>query len=164
MGPRMLPCGTPAVTVLEEEQHPSMTTHFLRPFRWLRSKSSWWPHIPETFSFVRRRPWSIQPCCSVFVLVKEQAVDQSNEGGLGGVKFAESGLEAFSYIQTVWKAAKLQNKNLSSKSALLIPTLSATVFHSTNLFLFSRHHIPTNSVAPFSAYKPTHNPQFLQSL
>ena len=32
------------------------------------------------------------------------------------------------------------------------------------LFLFSRHHIPTNSVAPFSAYKPTHNPQFLQSL
>ena len=30
--------------------------------------------------------------------------------------------------------------------------------------LFSRHHIPTNGVAPLSAYKPTHNPQFLQSL
>ena len=39
-----------------------------------------------------------------------------------------------------------------------------SAFHLTNLFLFSRHHIPTNSVAPFSAYKPTHNPQFLQSL
>ena len=36
--------------------------------------------------------------------------------------------------------------------------------HLTNLFLFSRHHIPTNGVAPLSAYKPTHNPQFLQSL
>ena len=28
----------------------------------------------------------------------------------------------------------------------------------------SRHRAPTNSVAPLSAYKPTHNPQFLQSL
>ena len=36
--------------------------------------------------------------------------------------------------------------------------------HSTNLFLFSRHHIPTNNVAPLSTYKPTHNPQLLQSL
>ena len=34
----------------------------------------------------------------------------------------------------------------------------------SNLFLFSRHHTPTNSVTPLSAYKPTHNPQFLQSL
>ena len=39
-----------------------------------------------------------------------------------------------------------------------------TSLHSTNLFLFSRHPIPTNSVAPLSAYKPKHNPQFLQSL
>ena len=39
-----------------------------------------------------------------------------------------------------------------------------SAFHFTNLFLFSRHHIHTNSVAPFSAYKPTHYPQFLQSL
>ena len=46
----------------------------------------------------------------------------------------------------------------------LIPTESTSVVHSTNLFLFSHHHIPTNSVAPLSAYKPTHNPQFLQSL
>ena len=54
-------------------------------------------------------------------------------------------------------------KNLSSKSALLIPTVSTSAFHSTNLFLCSRHRIPTR-VAPFSAYKPTDNPQFLQSL
>ena len=61
------------------------------------------------------------------------------------------------YIQAVRKAAKPQNKNLSFKSALLIPTVSAkSAFHSTSLFLFSRHHIPTNSVAPFSAYKPSH--------
>ena len=40
-----------------------------------------------------------------------------------------------------------------------IPTESTSVFHSTNLFLFSRHHIPTNGVAPLAAYKPTHNPQ-----
>ena len=37
-------------------------------------------------------------------------------------------------------------------------TVSTNAFHSTNLFLFSRHHIPTNSVASFSAYKLTHNP------
>ena len=36
--------------------------------------------------------------------------------------------------------------------------------HRTYFQLFSRHHIPTNSGAPLSAYKPTHNPQFLQSL
>ena len=39
-----------------------------------------------------------------------------------------------------------------------------TLNPSTNLFLFSCHHIPTNSVAPLFAYKPTHNPKFLQSL
>ena len=55
-------------------------------------------------------------------------------------------------------------KNLSSKSAPLIPTELTSTFHLTNVFLFSRHHIPTNSVAPLSAYKLTHNPQFLQSL
>ena len=37
-------------------------------------------------------------------------------------------------------------------------------FHSANSFLFSRHHILTYSIAPFSAYKYTHNPQFLQFL
>ena len=52
------------------------------------------------------------------------------------------------------EAAKLWNKILSSKSALLIPTVSRSAFHSANLFLFSHHHIPTNSVAPFAAYKP----------
>ena len=37
-------------------------------------------------------------------------------------------------------------------------------FSSTNFFLFSHHHIPTNSVAPFCTYKATQNPKFLQSL
>ena len=73
-------------------------------------------------------------------------------------------LPAFPYIQAARKAAKHQNKNLSSKSTLLIPTVSTSASHSTNLFLFSRHHIPTNNVAPLSTYKPTHNPQLLQSL
>ena len=53
------------------------------------------------------------------------------------------------------ESRKTLEQNLSSKSALLIPTVSTGVFHSTNLFLFSRHHTPTNSIAPFSAYKPT---------
>ena len=71
---------------------------------------------------------------------------------------------AFPYIWEVRKVPKHDNKNLSSKSAFLIPTVSTSAFHSTNLFLFSRHHIPINSSASFSAYKPTHNPPFLQSL
>ena len=50
---------------------------------------------------------------------------------------------------------------LNSKTVLIFPTVSTSAFHSTNLFLFSRHHIPTNSVAPFSAYKHAHNPHFL---
>ena len=61
---------------------------------------------------------------------------------------------AFPYTLAVRKAAKHKNKNLSFKSALLIPTVSTSTFHSTNLFLFSRHHTPTDSVAPFSTYKP----------
>ena len=59
-------------------------------------------------------------------------------------------------------ARHLSLPNDSPNSALLIPTVSTSAFRSTNLF--SCHHISTNSVAPFSAYKPTHNPQFLQSL
>ena len=55
-------------------------------------------------------------------------------------------------------------KNLSSKSALLVPAVLTSTLHSPNFFMFSRHHIPTDSVAPFSAYKSTHNPQFLQLL
>ena len=70
---------------------------------------------------------------------------------------------AFPYILAVRKAARHYNKNLSSKSALLTPAVSTSAFDSTNLFLFSRHHIPTNSVTPFCAYKPTHNPQLLRS-
>ena len=38
--------------------------------------------------------------------------------------------------------------------------VSTRAFHSTNLFLFSSHHIPPNNIAPLSAYKhtQTHNP------
>ena len=32
------------------------------------------------------------------------------------------------------------------------------------ILFFSCYHVPTNSIAPFSAYKDTHNPQFLYSL
>ena len=46
------------------------------------------------------------------------------------------------------KAAKLQNKNLFFKSALL--TVLTNALHSTNLFsCFSRYQAPTNSVAPY---------------
>ena len=65
---------------------------------------------------------------------------------------------AFPYIQAVREAAR---KTLEKKIIFQIGTI--LLFHSTKLFLFSRHHIPTNSVAPFSAYQPTHNPQLLQS-
>ena len=71
---------------------------------------------------------------------------------------------AFPYISAVQKAAKLWYKNLSFQSAHLIPTVSTSALNSTNLFLFSRHHIPSKSIAPYSAYKHTQNPQFLQSL
>ena len=60
---------------------------------------------------------------------------------------------AFPQIQAVRKAGKLQNKNLSFKSASFIPTVSTSAFHSTNLILFSRYHILTNSVALFSTFK-----------
>ena len=62
-------------------------------------------------------------------------------------------------VEKAWFSVKL-----NSKTVLIFPTVSTSTFHSTNLFLFSRHHIPTNSVAPFSAYKHAHNPHFLQSL
>ena len=39
---------------------------------------------------------------------------------------------------------------------ILIPTVSTSAFHSINLFLYSRHHIYTKSVASFPAYKYTH--------
>ena len=73
-------------------------------------------------------------------------------------------LYLFPYSEAVWRAAKLQNKDLSFRLALFIPTVSMNALHSANLFLFSRHHIPTNSVPPFSSYKYTHNSQFLQQL
>ena len=59
-------------------------------------------------------------------------------------------------------------KTLEQKFIFQIGTLNThginERFHSTNLFLLSRLHIPTSSVAQFSTYKPTHKPQFLQSL
>ena len=51
---------------------------------------------------------------------------------------------------------KTPEQKLSFKQALLSPMVSMNAFHSANLFLFSHHHIPTNSIAPFSAYKITH--------
>ena len=61
------------------------------------------------------------------------------------------------------ESRKTQNKNLSSKSIFLIPTVSTSAFIQLILLVFSSPNSP-NSVAPPSAYKPTHNPQFLQSL
>ena len=55
------------------------------------------------------------------------------------------------------ESRKTIEQKLSSKSALLIPTVSTNAFHSTDPLLFSRHYVPTNSVAPLSAYKPTRN-------
>ena len=71
--------------------------------------------------------------------------------------------EAFNIWHSAGFLISRQFWKLSSKSTLLIPIVSTSTFHSTNLFLFSHHHTPTNSVAPLSAYKPTHNPQFLHS-
>ena len=62
------------------------------------------------------------------------------------------------------EGCKTPEQKLSFKQALLSPMVSMNAFHSANLFLFSCHHIPTNSIAPFSAYKYTQNPQFLQFL
>ena len=73
-------------------------------------------------------------------------------------------LNHFPYIQAVRRSAKLQNKDLPFRSALFILTVSTNAFHSANLFLFSHHHIPTNSEAPFSSFKYTHNSQLLQPL
>ena len=58
-------------------------------------------------------------------------------------------------------------KTLEQKFIFQIGTLNPHGINerfSTNLFLLSRHHIPTNSVAPLFVYKPTDKPQFLQSL
>ena len=113
---------------------------------WWNRKTTRWP-IPGTPS--QRRAHSNQSLDTQISLTIQSSIRQ----------FA-----AFSNIQAVRKATKLWNKSLPFKSTLLVPTVSSSTFHSTNLFLLSRHHIPTNSVAPFFAYKPTHIPQFLQSL
>ena len=62
------------------------------------------------------------------------------------------------------ESRKTPDKKIIFQIGTLNPHGINGAFHSISLFLFSRHHIPTSSVAPFSAYKPTHNPQFLQSL
>ena len=59
---------------------------------------------------------------------------------------------------------KTPEQKLSFKWALLSPMVSMNAFYLTNLFLFSCHHIPTDSIAPFYAYKYSHSPQFLQLL
>ena len=73
---------------------------------------------------------------------------------------------AFPYT-SIWgslEGRKTPEQKLSFKQALLSHMLSTNAFQSANLFLFSHLHIPTNNKAPFSAYKYTHNPQFLQFL
>ena len=55
-------------------------------------------------------------------------------------------------------------RTLEPKSALSIPTVSTNTFLSTNFFLFFSLPCFYYGVAPFSAYKHTHNPQFLLSL
>ena len=58
-------------------------------------------------------------------------------------------LHADSLTKDAQKAAKLLNKDLFFKSALLILTVPTNAFHSTNSFCcFSRCQAPTNSVAP----------------
>ena len=54
------------------------------------------------------------------------------------------------------EGCKTPEQKLSFKQALLSPMVSMNAFHSANLFLFSCHHIPTNSIAPFSANKYIH--------
>ena len=72
---------------------------------------------------------------------------------------------AIPIIKAVWIAANLQNKNLSFKLALLIPSVSTNAFFIRQIYFYlSRYHVPTNSVARFFAYKHTQNPQFLLSL
>ena len=44
------------------------------------------------------------------------------------------------------EGCKTPEQKLSFKQALLSPMVSMNAFHSANLFLFSRHHIPTNSI------------------
>ena len=57
-------------------------------------------------------------------------------------------------------------KTLEQKFIFQIDTLryQRTLFILLIYSCFSRHYVPTNSVAPLSPYKPTHKPQFLHSL
>ena len=55
-------------------------------------------------------------------------------------------------------------KTLEQKFIFQIGTLNRTLFILLIYSCFCRHCVPTNSVAPLSPYKPTHNPQFLHSL
>ena len=52
------------------------------------------------------------------------------------------------------ESRKTLEQKLIFQTALLIPTVSTSAFHSTYLFLFSRRHIPTNSVANKSTCRP----------
>ena len=60
------------------------------------------------------------------------------------------------------------HKTLEQKFIVQIGTLNPHGINerfSFNQFIpVSCHHIPTNGEAPLSVYRPTHNPQFLQSL
>ena len=53
--------------------------------------------------------------------------------------------------QAVTESRKTLEKNVSFKSALLMPEVSMNSFHSLPQIYssFSRHHVPSDSVAPF---------------
>ena len=59
---------------------------------------------------------------------------------------------AFPYIKVRRKAARIWNKNSSSKSAPLILTILTNAFHLTNVFLFFTLPCYTKSKAPTSMY------------
>ena len=63
------------------------------------------------------------------------------------------------YGLSLYLSSSESRKTIEQKFIFQIGTLNphgiTSVFHSTTLFLFSRHHIPIKGVAPLSAYKPT---------
>ena len=65
--------------------------------------------------------------------------------------------------KTKWKAIKLA---ISTKVIFQIVALNPIGFNERFSFYssFSRRYVSTNSAAPLSPYKPTHDPQFLHFL
>ena len=56
-------------------------------------------------------------------------------------------------------------ESLKTLEQIFTPRCQQRISFISFILVFFRYHVPaTNSVAPFFAYKPTHNPQFLHSL